>query len=108
MRAPEEDKKLKSGTLTREEVARIAKLARFKLSESEIELYQGQMSRILDSMNKLRQLDTSKVPPTASVPWIEKSAREDVPVPFGGAADLLALAPEREGPYYKVPKVIEL
>ncbi len=94
-------------SISPEEVAKIAKLARLKLSQDEIALYQGQMSRILDSMAKIRQLDTSNVPPTASVPWIEPSPREDAPAPFADASDLVELAHEREGSYFKVRKVIE-
>jgi aspartyl-tRNA(Asn)/glutamyl-tRNA(Gln) amidotransferase subunit C len=94
-------------SISPEEVAKIAKLARLKLSQDEIALYQRQMSRILDSMAKLRQLDTQAVPPTASVPWIEPSPREDEPAAFSNASALVALAPEREGPYFKVRKVIE-
>ena len=90
-----------------EDVKKIAKLARLKLSPQEIHLYQSQLVKILESMDELSRLDTSKVPPTASVLGLTNVMREDVPAPFGGVEKLLANAPEREGPYFKVRKVIE-
>ncbi len=93
--------------ITREEVQKISKLAKLRLTEKEAELYQAQFSKILDSMAELRQLDTEDVPPTTSVLGLSNVLREDSPAPFGEAEDLLANAPEREGPYYKVRKVIE-
>ena len=91
----------------KDDVRKIAKLARLKLSDAEIELYQGQLVKILDSMNELSKLDTSKVEPTTSVLGAKNVMREDEPQPFQDVEALLANAPEREGPYFKVRKVIE-
>ena len=89
------------------DVRKIAKLARLKLSDEEIALYGGQLTKILDAMKELSAVDTSKVPPTASVLGAVNVVREDEPKPFEDREALLANAPRRDGPYYKVPKVIE-
>ncbi len=88
-------------------VRKIAKLARLKLSEPEIKLYQGQLVKILESMEELNELDTAQVEPTTSVLGLTNVMREDIPTPFANPEKILAVAPEREGPYFKVRKVIE-
>lgn len=93
--------------ITEKDVRKIAKLARLKLSDSEVALYQGQLVKILDSMAELSKLDTKTVPPTTSVLGARNVMRDDVPKPFDDPERLLANAPDREGPYYKVRKVIE-
>lgn len=94
-------------SISENDVRKIAKLARLKLTDQEVKLYQGQLLKILDSMAELSKLDTSKVAPTTSVLGAKNVMREDAPAPFQDTEALLANAPEREGPYYKVRKVIE-
>jgi aspartyl-tRNA(Asn)/glutamyl-tRNA(Gln) amidotransferase subunit C len=93
--------------ISEEDVRKIAKLARLKLSDAEIKLYQGQLLKILDSMAELGKLDTAKVAPTTSVLGATNVTRADEPRPFSDVEALLSNAPEREGPYFKVRKVIE-
>jgi len=92
--------------ITQEEVRRIAKLARLRLSDEEVALYEGQFARILDLMAELSALDTAAAA-AASVPGLRNVMREDSPRPFPEPERLLALAPERAGDYYQVKKVIE-
>jgi aspartyl-tRNA(Asn)/glutamyl-tRNA(Gln) amidotransferase subunit C len=89
------------------DVKKIAKLARLRLSDAEVALYGGQLTKILDSMAELAEADTSAVAPTTSVLGAVNVMREDEPVPFTDVEALLANAPERDGPYFKVHKVIE-
>lgn len=93
--------------ISREEVQKIAKLAKLRLTEAEVSLYQGQLGKILDAVNELSRLDTSGVPPTTSVLGLSNVLRPDEPEPFAAVEKLLENAPEREGPYFKVRKVIE-
>lgn len=90
-----------------EDVVKIARLARLKLSLDEIALYRGQLENILESMEELSKLDTSSVEPTTSVLGGSGALREDEPRPFAATEKLLANAPQREGGYFKVRKVIE-
>ncbi len=89
------------------DVKKIAKLARLRLSEAEVVLYGGQLAKILDSMAELAMADTSGVAPTTSVLGAVNVMRDDDPKPFDDPEALLANAPERDGPYFKVKKVIE-
>lgn len=93
--------------ITKEEVLKIAKLARLRLTPEEVALYQAQIGNILEYMEELGKLDTSRVPPTTSVLGLSNVMREDKPEPFADPEKLLVNAPRREGPYFKVPKVIE-
>ena len=93
--------------VTEDDVKKIAKLARLRLSPEEVSLYRGQFSRILDSMAELSQLNTEGVPETAAAPGLSNALREDLPASFAAVEKLLANAPRRQGDFYKAPKVIE-
>jgi aspartyl-tRNA(Asn)/glutamyl-tRNA(Gln) amidotransferase subunit C len=94
-------------SVSESDVRKIAKLARLRLSDDEVKLYGGQLGKILDSMAELAGVDTAAVPPTASVTGAVNALREDEPRPFEDREALLGQAPHREGPYFKVRKVIE-
>lgn len=93
--------------ISEEDVRKIAQLARLKLGEDEVRLYQGQFVKILDSMAELSSLDTKDVPPTTSLLGSSNVLREDEPAVFTAAEKLLANAPQREGNFFRVRKVIE-
>jgi aspartyl-tRNA(Asn)/glutamyl-tRNA(Gln) amidotransferase subunit C len=88
------------------DVKKIAKLARLRLSDAEVALYGGQLTKILDAMTELGSLDTKDVAPTTSVLGVTDVTREDEPQAFDGRERLLANAPDRDGPYFRVRKVI--
>lgn len=89
------------------DVKKIAKLARLRLSPEEVARYGEQLTKILHSMAELATVDTATVPPTTSVLGAVNVTREDEPRPFEDREALLEIAPDRDGPYYKVRKVIE-
>jgi len=97
--------------ISREDVLRVAELAYLDLSEDELETYRAQIDEILEYIEKLNELDTSKVEPMAQVLHAGQSAdatlREDLVVPCAVAEDVLKHAPDPEPPYFRVPKVIE-
>ncbi|HVE12947.1 MAG TPA: Asp-tRNA(Asn)/Glu-tRNA(Gln) amidotransferase subunit GatC [Elusimicrobiota bacterium] len=93
--------------ITEEDVRRIARLARLTLSPEEIRTYRGQLVRILEHMEELKRLDTARVEPTAHALGLKNVLREDEARPYPDRAGLLAAAPAADGPYFKVPKVIE-
>lgn len=93
--------------LTREDVAHIARLARLALTEEEKLRFLEQLGNILDHVSKLKSLKTEGVPPTSHVLPLKNVWREDVVVPPPDHEALLSNAPDREGPYFKVKKVIE-
>src|SRR5512136_905009 len=92
-------------TLTLEEVEHIASLARLRLTEEEKLRYCEQLSAILDYMDKLRELDTSRIEPTATVLPLHTVLRSDTVRPSLLPEEWLANAPEAEGQMYRVPPV---
>ena len=93
--------------ITREEVRRVATLARLELSPTEEESLTQQLDKILQYVEKLNQLDTVNVEPLAHVVDIVNAFREDRVVNQPSQDALLANAPRRERDFFKVPKIIE-
>ena len=97
--------------ISREDVVRVAELAYLDLSEAELETYRAQIDEILEYIGKLNELDTANVEPMAQVLTSDQAAdatlREDVAVQSEVVADILAQAPDTDGPYFLVPRVIE-
>ena len=90
-----------------EQVRHVARLARLELSPSEEERLQGELSAILTYVGKLNELDTSAVEPTAQVGEAGMPMRPDEVTNRPAPSEMLANAPEREGNFFKVPKIIE-
>jgi aspartyl-tRNA(Asn)/glutamyl-tRNA(Gln) amidotransferase subunit C len=88
------------------EVRRIAKLARLRLGDEECSRLRGEFPRILELVAGLPADDGIQAA-DPETPASVRRLREDEPGPFPDPESLLALAPEREGNYYKVRKVIE-
>lgn len=93
--------------ITGKDVEYVAKLARLKLTDEEKELFTRQLDQIIGYMDKLNELDTKDVPPTFHVLPLKNVMREDVAKDSHLQEEMLKNAPEREGDFYAVPKVIE-
>lgn len=93
--------------ITREEVRRVAELARLEFSPDQEEEFRAQLDRILEYVAKLNEIDTSATPPLAHVIGLTNVFREDRVVNEPAPERLLANAPERERTFFKVPKIIE-
>jgi aspartyl-tRNA(Asn)/glutamyl-tRNA(Gln) amidotransferase subunit C len=91
--------------ISREEVLHIAKLAKLKLTEEEVRLFQEQLGQILSYFRKLQELDTSEVEPLKHVPTLGSAWREDEPRESLPPEEALKNAPKRRGDYFDVPKV---
>lgn len=94
-------------SLTREEVEHIAELARLELSEEEKDRYREQLSAILDYAARLQALDTSHIPPTATVLARRAPLRADSPAPGLTVEEALRNAPDAEQNQFRVPPVQE-
>lgn len=92
--------------LSPEEVKKIAHLARLAISDAEVEKFAGQLSSILNFIERLNQLDTQDVEPTSYTSVSGTPLREDVEQENRARDIILANAPDAEGPLFKVPKVI--
>jgi aspartyl-tRNA(Asn)/glutamyl-tRNA(Gln) amidotransferase subunit C len=94
--------------LTRDDVLRVAALARLQLTDAEVELFARQLAGILEYADAIGQADTSGVPATAQPLAPAQAWREDVPVPSLDRELVLAQAPDaaRTAGLFRVPKVL--
>ena len=93
--------------ITRADVEHVADLARLHLTDDELDRMQAQLSRILEAIETLRDVDTSHVGPTASVIQLENVMRDDVVRRGISRQAALANAPQRDDPFLRVPTVLE-
>ena len=93
--------------LSREEVLRIARLARLGVTEEDVDRFREQLSNILQNFEILRQVDTEDVPPTAQSIVLQNIMRDDEVTPSLPPEDILANAPRREGECFRVRAVLE-
>ena len=89
------------------DVEHVATLARIAISEEEKKRYQEQLERILAHIAQLKEKNTDGIKPLAHPYDVSNVWREDEAGPFPAIPDLFRNAPEMEGPFYKVKKVIE-
>ena len=91
---------------SRQEVERIASLARLVLTDAELDEMTSHLGRIVDYVEQLSELNTSDVEPMAHALDLVNVFREDEPQPSLARADALANAPQSDGEYYLVPAVL--
>jgi len=84
-----------------------AQLARLTLSEEEIEKFQSQLSQVLKYVEKLREVDTTGVEPTAHTNPVYNVFREDESIDWLTAEQALSNAPRQANGLFVVTKVIE-
>ena len=88
-------------------IERIAELARLNLKPEEKEKLAKDLGAILDYVKKLEKLDTSKVEPTSHVLNMENVFRPDEVKPSQAAQKALQNAPQADGRFFKVPKIVQ-
>lgn len=92
--------------VTRDDVEKIARLARLEFDENEKQILAAQMDRIVDYIQQLNELDTSEVHPTYHVLDITNVYREDNVGESLAPEKALSNAPKAKRGYFSVPKVI--
>jgi len=90
-----------------QEVRKVAKLARLDLTEAEIKEFTSQLGAILEYVEKMNELDTAAVEPLAHCLPIHNVFRADQVQESLGTERTLANVPQRDGPFFKVPKILE-
>ena len=93
--------------LSGDEVPHVAMLARLALEPGDVEFYAEQLSGILAHIDRLQELDTDAIPPTAQVVEVANTLREDVPRPCLSQEDALANAPAAVDGFFRVPSIQE-
>ena len=93
--------------IAKQEVEKVAKLARLEISEAEQSAFAKQLSQILTHVGTLKQFDTEGIQPTATVLGQVNVFRDDEVRPCLPVEKALANAPEREADAFSVPRIIE-
>jgi aspartyl-tRNA(Asn)/glutamyl-tRNA(Gln) amidotransferase subunit C len=93
--------------IDKSQVKKVAKLARLELSEAEIEEFAGQLNAIIDYVERMNKLNTQGVEPMAHCLPVSNVFRDDVIKESLGTEKTLANAPQSDGPFFKVPKILE-
>lgn len=93
--------------ITRDDVIKVAELARLEFGEEELEKFTEQLGNILKYIGKLNELDTKDVEPTSHVLDLATPLREDKVMEWITREDALQNAPQEEDGFFVVPQVIE-
>ena len=92
--------------ITRDEVKKVAHLARLELNEDEINNHAKQLEKILKYIKQLEKIDTNDVPSTTRAIEVTNVFRKDKKNNSECIHELLELGPSREDKFFKVPKII--
>ena len=92
--------------ITKEEVRKVAELARLELNENEINNHAEQLEKILEYIKQLEKINTEDVLCTTRAIEVINVFRKDDKKNFTSNEELLELGPSREDMYFKVPKII--
>ena len=92
--------------ITKEEVNKVAHLARLELNEDEINNHAAQLEKILEYIKQLEKIDTDDVPCTTRAIEVSNVFRKDEKKNSECIEELLDLGPSREDKFFKVPKII--
>ncbi len=88
-------------------VVRIAKLARLHIEEADVPRIQGELNGILGWIEQLKEVDVTGIEPLTGAATMALRMRDDVVTEPDLREAVLSNAPDREGPFYAVPKVVE-
>ena len=92
--------------ITKEEVKKVAHLARLELSEDQINNHADQLEKILEYIKQLEKIDTNDVPCTTRAIEVINVFRKDEKKNYDSTEELLDLGPSKEEKYFKVPKIL--
>ncbi|HTV49103.1 MAG TPA: Asp-tRNA(Asn)/Glu-tRNA(Gln) amidotransferase subunit GatC [Phycisphaerae bacterium] len=95
-------------TLSEQQVEHVAKLSRLKLKPEDVQRYSKQISSILDYVAQLQEVNVEGLVPMSHPLSLHSVMREDVVKPSLSVAQVLANAPGKQGPFFTVPKVLDV
>jgi aspartyl-tRNA(Asn)/glutamyl-tRNA(Gln) amidotransferase subunit C len=94
-------------TITREEVAHLARLARVAVTDDELDRLARELDVILDAVKRVGEVSSADVPPTSHAVPLTNVFRADVVVPSLDRAEVLAQAPAAEDGRFRVPRILD-
>ena len=92
--------------ITPNDVRKVSKLARLEIADESIQTYAKQLEKILEYIAQLQKVDTKNIPPTTRAVEVVNVLRKDIVKNSPEKEEILNLAPQREGQFYKVPKIL--
>jgi aspartyl-tRNA(Asn)/glutamyl-tRNA(Gln) amidotransferase subunit C len=93
-------------TITRDDVVHVARLARLRLADAELDLFTGQLAAVLDHARDVEALDVEGVPPMSHPYPLVNVVRDDVVVGGLDRGEVLAVAPAVEDGRFRVPPIL--
>jgi aspartyl-tRNA(Asn)/glutamyl-tRNA(Gln) amidotransferase subunit C len=93
-------------TITRADVAHLARLARIAMTDDELDHLAEQLGVILGAVARVQEVTAADIPPTSHAVPLTNVFRPDEPAASLGAADALAAAPASEGGRFRVPQIL--
>ncbi|MBW3041295.1 Asp-tRNA(Asn)/Glu-tRNA(Gln) amidotransferase subunit GatC [Prochlorococcus marinus] len=92
--------------ISKSDVQKVAQLARLELPDDQIETYTSQLEEILSYVDQLQEIDTKNIPPTTRAVEVVNAMRDDLVEVNCSREDILNQAPQREGDFFRVPKIL--
>ena len=92
--------------INKEEVKKVAQLARLELNENEINKHAEQLEKILEYIEQLELIDTENIPCTTRAIEVTNVFRKDEKKNYDEVEEILELSPSREDKFFKVPKIM--
>ena len=92
--------------INREQVSKVALLARLEMTPEESEQFTTQMGSILEYFDQLSELDVTNVNPTTRAIDVSNVTRQDELQPYSNREAILQSAPDREDDFFKVPQIL--
>jgi aspartyl-tRNA(Asn)/glutamyl-tRNA(Gln) amidotransferase subunit C len=89
-----------------EQVKKVAHLARLELTPAEVAQFTTQLGSLLDYFQQLETLDVTDVQPTTRAIEVSNITRADILHIHQQPAEMLAIAPDQEGDFFRVPKIL--
>jgi len=93
--------------ISSEDVQHVARLARLELTDAEVDLFREQLSAVLERAQRIQSLPLADVPPTAHPVALKNVWRDDVVEPCDVTEAVLGNAPDRDGAFFRVPRILE-
>jgi aspartyl-tRNA(Asn)/glutamyl-tRNA(Gln) amidotransferase subunit C len=94
-------------SITREDVAHLARLARLALDDSELDTYAAQLDVIIAAVARVSEVAAADIEPTSHAVPLTNVFRDDVVVPSLDRDEVLAAAPAAEDGRFRVPRILD-
>jgi aspartyl-tRNA(Asn)/glutamyl-tRNA(Gln) amidotransferase subunit C len=93
-------------SITRDEVAHLARLSRLALTDAELDHFAGQLDQIIAAVARVQEVAADQIPPMTHAVPVVNVYRDDVPAPQLTPEQALACAPASEQARFRVPRIL--